>query len=393
MKQKTLYDDIRLTWQESVELTCDSINAWATSHRHWAFAWSGGKDSTTLLTVVLYLLDSGKVQKPERITVCYADTRMELSPLAIAAKKIIEQIRNRGIEVRIAVAPMDKRYFVYMLGRGIPPPNNNTFRWCTRQIKVDPMADSLQELVNEHPGERILMLTGVRQGESAIRDGRIAMSCGKNGAECGQGWYQEMTGEGFSTLAPILHWRVCQIWDWLKIMAPRKKYGGWQTAMLADAYGGDDATEINARTGCVGCPLTDKDTTLDTVLQVPAWSHLAPLKELRGIYRELREPRNRLRMPAGESRKDGTLSPNQCRMGPLTMAARLWALESILDIQCRCNAAGRDPVDILNAEEETRIRELIAANTWPQKWTGEEPVANQEYYDPTNSLHKIAMLF
>src|SRR3546814_9885760 len=42
----------------------------------------------------------------------------------------------------------------------------------------------------DHNGGKFLLLTGVRQGESAQRDGRIAMSCGKNGAECGQGWYQ-----------------------------------------------------------------------------------------------------------------------------------------------------------------------------------------------------------
>jgi hypothetical protein len=37
---------------------------------------------------------------------------------------------------------------------------------------------------------------------------------------------------------------------------------------------------------------------------------------------------------------------------------------------------GRPRVDLLNAEVEARIRELIAAGTWPQKWTGDEPVAD-----------------
>jgi DNA sulfur modification protein DndC len=43
------------------------------------------------------------------------------------------------------MAPLDKRFLVYILGRGVPPPNNNTLRWCTRQIKVDPMAAELSE--------------------------------------------------------------------------------------------------------------------------------------------------------------------------------------------------------------------------------------------------------
>ncbi|TEB41488.1 FAD synthetase, partial [Flavobacterium circumlabens] len=55
----------------------------------------------------------------------------------------------------------------------------------------------------------ILMLTGVRLGESAVRDQRINTSCSKDGAECGQGWYQSgLQNDLCSTLAPILHWRV-----------------------------------------------------------------------------------------------------------------------------------------------------------------------------------------
>lgn len=382
MKQTTLFDDIRLGWDETVEMTVASIAAYGDRHATWCIAWSGGKDSTTLLTIVLWLLTTGRIAPPTRLIVCYADTRMELPPLAASAAVLIDQVRALGIEVRVVMAPMDKRYFVYMLGRGIPPPNNNTFRWCTRQIKVDPMQAEIRRVVTS-AGGNVLMLTGVRQGESAIRDGRIAMSCGRDGAECGQGWYQQMTGDGFATLAPIIHWRVCLVWEWLKCLAPTKRYGGWKTQMLADAYGGEDAEEVNARTGCVGCPLANQDTALDVVLKLPAWSFLSPLKELRGIYRELREPRNRLRQPGGESRKDGSTVNNQHRMGPLTMDSRRWALASILDIQNRCNVGaqklGMPFVDILNTEEVSRINELIDANTWPQKWTGDEPVASEPY--------------
>jgi DNA sulfur modification protein DndC len=39
--------------------------------------------------------------------------------------------------------------------------------------------------------------------------------------------------------------------------------------MIADAYGGDEAEEINARTGCTGCPLASEDKALDTILSNP----------------------------------------------------------------------------------------------------------------------------
>src|SRR5690606_19807180 len=124
----------------------------------------------------------------------------------------------------------------------------------TRQIKIDPMKAAVNEYLKDK-GD-VLMLTGVRIGESAIRDQRINLSCSKDGGECGQGWYQvTLQSKNCATLAPILHWRVCNVWDWLKIFAPMQKYGGWNTQLLADAYGGDEAEEINARTGCIGCPL------------------------------------------------------------------------------------------------------------------------------------------
>lgn len=391
---KTLFDDHRMTWEQALDFTADSLRGYGTGYSHWCIAWSGGKDSTAVLTVTLYLIAAGLVGRPERITVCYADTRMELPPLSYAAMVIIEQLRAQGIDVRVVMAPLDRRFFVYMLGRGVPPPNNNTFRWCTRQIKVEPMHQELRRIVGS--GQQVLMLTGVRQGESAARDARIAISCGKNGSECGQGWYQEMTGDGFSTLAPILHWRVCHVWDWLK-MAQLPKWGGFETWAIADAYGHDEAEENNARTGCVGCPLASKDVALDAVVQIPSWSHLAPLKELRPIYRTLREPQNRLRQPGGETRKDGSLTSNQHRMGPLTMPARLWALDSILDIQRRCNNSAaelrRPAIDILNSEEEARIRELIEMKTWPRKWTGDEPTADEPYEEADAAGMLQASLF
>jgi DNA sulfur modification protein DndC len=378
-RQSTLFADARLRYDDAMQMTVESLRAYGPQHPVWCVAWSGGKDSTALLTVVLHLLATGALAAPERLIICYADTRMELPPLAHVARQLIARMRSDGREVRIVMAPMDKRFFVYILGRGVPPPNNNTFRWCTRQIKVEPMQEEISQLVAD-AGGHVLMLTGVRQGESAIRDGRIAMSCGRDGAECGQGWYQQMTGDGFATLAPLLHWRVCNVWDWLKLFAPLPRYGGWETQLLADAYGGEEAEEVNARTGCVGCPLANQDTALDVVLQIPLWSHLQPLKELRPLYRELREPRNRLRQPPGEKRKDGTLISNQNRMGPLTLAARRDALARVLNIQQRCNAdPSRPQVDILNQAEAARINELIADGTFPNKWTGEEPLATEPF--------------
>ncbi len=379
---------------DAIQLTIASLNEYGSRHRHWAFAWSGGKDSTATLTVVLQLLEMGLVQKPDSITVCYADTRMEITPLWLSAKNIMNHLRSMDIRVIEATAPMDDRFMVYILGRGVPPPSN-TFRWCTGQIKVEPMTAALQSIY-EAAGEKLLVITGVRMGESAVRDGRITASCSKDGAECGQGWYQTgIDTDIASTLAPLVHWRLCLVWDWLKVFAPSKRTdlfdgypglsgGGWDTSILAEAYGGDDAEEINARTGCTGCPLASKDLALITVCKMPQWKYLSPLLELKGIYREMKQPKYRLRKAGGDRIKDGSLAKNQQRMGPLTLEARLAFLDRILDIQRRVNEAAeyqkRPTVDFLNSEEEVRIRELIALRTWPHGWDGTEPRADQLHH-------------
>jgi len=389
--QPTLFEGARMSWEEALDYTEQSLKAYGLQHDHWFIGYSGGKDSSATLTVVLHLLESGRVPWPKSLTVLSADTRQELAPLEIATRQMLERLRrleNRGVRSRVVMAPLDHRFLVYMLGRGVPPPTNK-FRWCTPKLKVDPMAEAVREELDRVSGSA-LMITGVRIGESAARDDRIALSCGKDGAECGQGWYQEVLPNSkgingrLAVLAPLLHWRVCFVWDWLRFMAPSEEFGGWPTAMVADAYGQSEegsADELAARTGCVGCPLVSgEDKALARVLRMKQWAYLAPLAELKPLYEELRLARHRLRKTGLNG--DGTIATakNKQRLGPLTFEARLMALGRVRGIQARINAAadrlGRPRIDILNAEEEARIRELINVGTWPNGWDGNEPTGD-----------------
>lgn len=382
LEQTNLFEGTRrLQMTDSIELTAQSLNAYGPTHKHWAVAWSGGKDSTATLTLLVYLIESGKVTKPDSLTVLFADTRLELVPLMAAAHDIMDDLRERGILVRVVMSPLDQRFFVYMFGRGVPP-SGAGFRWCTGLIKIEPMEAALAELVGEL-GTKVLMITGVRQGESAVRDQRIVMSCGKDGAECGQGWYQETLPAALcDTLAPLLHWRVCHIWEWLRNWAPQAEFGDWSTKLLAQAYGGDEAEEKNARTGCMGCPVASRDVALENIVENPHWAYLRPLLRLRPMFERLRADKSfRKRKRAGERDAKGKLVKKQQRLGPLTMEARRWGVAEVLAIQAECNAValieGRPLVDILNPEEVARIEALMAANTWPDKWTGDEPTADE----------------
>jgi DNA sulfur modification protein DndC len=368
ISQPTLFDSERTSLVHSLELTADSLNAYGALYDHWAIAFSGGKDSSATVTAVIWLITTGRVQAPKSLTVLMSDTRMELPPLFQTAMKIMAEVRERGFTAEVVMPTMEDRFFVYMFGRGVPPPSN-TFRWCTAQLKIEPMVGALKALRDQH-GKKFLMLTGVRLGESAVRDSRIALSCGKNNSECGQGWFQEATPEAVAdTLAPLLHWRLCHVWDWLTGLVPEGYDHGFSTKLIAAVYGQDENLETHARTGCVGCNLASRDFALEEAIKRPQWAGFSPLMELRGLYAELKKPANRLRKDGSETRKDGSLVANPCRMGPLTFEARRWGLAQVKSIQARAG------VDLINADEEAKIVELIEAGTWPRGWDGTEPLA------------------
>lgn len=376
--QQSLFAKDRLSIDRSIELSVESLHHYGALYKHWAIAFSGGKDSTATVTLVADLIDKGLVPRPESVTVLYADTRQELPPLHNAAMALMQVLKERhGFDTRVVLPKLEHRYFVYMLGRGVPPPSN-TFRWCTPKLKVMSMERELEALRQER-GEKFLMLTGVRIGESAARDQRIAMSCTKDGGECGQGWFQQTTSTAVAdTLAPLLHWRVCHVWDWL-VKADIEL--GFPTFDVAEVYGHDpqddlgETEPLKSRTGCFGCPLVEKDSALERVLANPKWTYLAPLRQLHPLYREVKKPQYRLRKH-GETRKDGSLAKKQGRLGPLTIEAREWMLSEILRIESEVNAkavsSGQPNICLIDSEELARIRELISAQTWPEKWDGTE---------------------
>lgn len=389
---QTLFDDLRLTQNEAIAMTIENLNTYAKRYRHWSISYSGGKDSSATVTLICYLIESGQIPKPESLTILYADTGMELPPLHITAMKLLKHLGDRGYNTQIVKPKLDDRFFVYMFGRGVPAPKSG-FRWCVGNLKIEPMQKHLNTM-RETLGEKFLGLLGVRVGESAARDDRIAMSCSTNGAECSQSQMlnevQKKSGitsyfvptpesQPADILCPIVHWRVCQVWDWL-VYADIEL--GFPTYEIAEAYGGNEKDEINARTGCVGCNVASKDVALENIVRLypEKWGYLKPLLGLRPIYQELQKPQHRHRKPAGESNKDGSLVSNQNRLGPYTMKARKFGLEQILKIEADVNREAlklqRPLITLIDAEELERIYWHWENNIYPQKWDGSEPTGD-----------------
>ena len=103
-KQLVLWPGDRLTLPDAIQQSIDSLNAYGAAYRHWAIAYSGGKDSSATASFVVWAIKSGKVPAPESLTVLYADTRMELPPLQQTAMQFLDELSGQGVRTE-AVMP------------------------------------------------------------------------------------------------------------------------------------------------------------------------------------------------------------------------------------------------------------------------------------------------
>ena len=335
--------------QEAIDLSLESLKVYGKQYPHWAITYSGGKDSSALVSFIIWAIESRAVSAPQSLTVIYADTLMELPPLATTAETVLADIEQMGYSAIRVIPALEKRFWANILGRGVIPPKRNV-RWCTRQLKKDPMDLGLPQVWEKHGQDNVLILTGVRMGESADRDQRITTSCSTSDGECGQGWFQQNR----HALAPLLHWRVCWIWKWL--------YGNNNplpsTLGIEPVYKVDDVFDI--RTGCISCNLINIDWALKTLIKVPEWSHLAPLLRLKDMYQRMYQAKHRVRYKP-QKRKDGTYSAKRVNnLGALTIKARKYFYGEVQNIA----AEARYP--LISDKEDQFIHWCWINNVWPK---------------------------
>lgn len=294
-----------------------------TSYPHWFLAFSGGKDSTTLLVLTVEFLQRQRSSNVQ-LEILYADTRLEIPPMAQHAARILKHVNNIAtvkslpIRVHIIRSPVEESFWVLMLGKGYPAPGFR-FRWCTDRLKVRPM-NRLARTLCPDP-YRAVMLVGVREGESQERDRRLRFGCGRG--ECGPA----MVGKTsiFPTAAPLLNWRACEVWNFLIFTAPG---WGWPTEELWRLYGEDE----RVRYGCWVCPLVREDRAMSAAIASADGER--PVLEAMANFREellhiTRDPNNR------ELRADG-------RPGKLTWKIRHMLLQKLLTLQ---NRTGRTLIE------------------------------------------------
>lgn len=143
--------------------------------RPWIIGFSGGKDSTVMLQLVWEALKQvntlhGVVGRD--IYVVCNDTMVENPVITEYVYRVLAKIEQAAVEqnlpIRVikTIPRLEDSFWVNLIGKGYPAPNN-AFRWCTERLKIKPTSRFILEQVDEF-GEAVILI-GTRSSESANR--------------------------------------------------------------------------------------------------------------------------------------------------------------------------------------------------------------------------------
>ena len=324
--------------------------------REWIASYSGGKDSTTLVTWVEWLRRSGlaKCHAPRLVM---SDTRVEYPFLRGIADRVMAVLVASGWQCEVVTPRINERLYNRIFGIGntpVHPGGRKRMRWCTRATKIDPM-----DRYSNSVAKDVVKLSGVRWGESDVRDGKLKAGGCAAGGECG------LPDPGPGVFGPIITWRTCQVIEWLngeagvnEVIADllpmmRDLVAAYEVRRGQDGFFGVPPKVTALRFGCVGCPaITNEKVTRSRQGKAhPQWVHL---RRIYAIWQELYRRSNRcVRIKEG----------GQVGFGPLRMAARQFYFAELLDIQ---RAAG---VVLVTPDDEAFIRDCWQRKVYPRGWS------------------------
>ena len=324
------------------KIAAELVDEYQQSHSiPWVIGYSGGKDSTLVVHLVLdMLLRLPQSERTRPVWIIGNDTQVE-SPLIVGHLiQSLKRIQSACLAWRLPVKTQltqpeaTKNFWVNLIGRGYPPPTR-TFRWCTDRLKIQPTAKFVAERVKEN-GEVILLL-GVRRSESSNRARTIKRYEGDGRLS------RHNDIHACYIYKPIVDLDVDDVWEFL---ATHKPIWGENHSELIrlyrDSAGGecpvvtsqDDAPSCGSRSprfGCWTCTVVQKDKSLDGFIE-SGHEKFRHLSEFRDWLIEIRDkPENRLHRRRGNKvqfTKYGNLI-----MGPFTFKARKMILERLLDVQ------------------------------------------------------------
>jgi len=312
-------------------------------NRPWLIGYSGGKDSSLLVTLVvetvLRLPEYARTKKIFIVTgvenpVVKKYMHSSSEKINIFSKKV-----RANIQADIIYPDVTQSFWSLIIGLGYPTPEPPGFRWCTERLKILPMNKYTNSLIEQY-GEVILLL-GVRKAESNARNRSISS--------------REIEGKiltPHSDIAkayvynPLTEIKNERVWEYL---LKNDGMSPWSVDMkyLFSLYQGEDMGEEqsvigqidkdkipvtgNSRFGCWCCTIVKEDKSLQNFINHGS-NELVPLRDFRNWLVSIRQDPNF----RDNKRRNGKVykkNNGEYGFGPFKLEARQEILKRLLELQ------------------------------------------------------------
>lgn len=334
-------------------------------NRPWIIGFSGGKDSTVLLTLVWIAMSELKKENialSRKVYVVCNDTMVENPVIEEYVTNVLNKIRISAkeqelpISVHTTTPELEDSFWCCVIGKGYPVPNNS-FRFCTEKMKIKPTSNFIINQVAAD-GEAIVLI-GTRRSESQQR----AKSVSKHEI-LGHRLSKHPLNANTYTYAPIKELMLEEVW-WIINAIPSP--WGFDNKILFKIYADASADDYEcptvvtddkhrtcgqSRFGCWICTVVKEDKSMSSLIKTGVkW--MKPLLEFRN---RLVENRNVSELRCS-TRRNGQIAVDETghNMGNYTMDYRIQLLKELLQIQ-KDTQEYRSSIDLITTQELIAIQ-------------------------------------
>src|SRR5208283_5164814 len=270
-------------------------------NRPWVIGYSGGKDSTTALQLVwCAIAELSEEKRIKPVFVISSDTLVETPIIVDYITTTLDRINKTASEKKMPFSAfkltprIPDSFWVCLIGKGYPAPSTQ-FRWCTERLKIRTADRFILESVTKY-GE-IVMILGVRKGESATRD-QVMNLYKIEGSKLS---HHSRFAQSY-VYTPIEEFSVDD--DWTYLLSTPSPWGNNNRDLLAlykSAQDGECPLVVdtqtascgNSRFGCWVCTVVQKDRSMEALIE-NGEDWLEPLLEFRNELAETQIPEKKL---------------------------------------------------------------------------------------------------